>query len=106
MAIKKAIKKTLVPVLITVAAIPWSIAPAHADDASYMRYLGEHGYTGLYADGEPIAPASARILGHMICDNLHVARTVGQQQPNYPQWPQFPLMAEAAQHELCPETLP
>jgi hypothetical protein len=24
------------------------------------------------------------------------------QQPHYPAWPQFALIAEAAQHELCP----
>lgn len=78
---------------------------AHADDTSYLRYLTEHGYTAQYADGEPIPAVSARVLGHMICENLHTGRSVAQQLPHYPAWPQFGLMAEAAQHELCPDTL-
>lgn len=77
-------------------------APAHADDGSYLRYLKDHGYTGQYADGQPIAPGSATALGHMICENLHVGRSVERQAPNYLEWPQFPLMADAAEHEICP----
>lgn len=77
-------------------------APVHADDVTFVQYLNSHGYTAQYAGGEPIPPPSALALGHMICENLHVGRSVEQQHPNYPAWPQFPLMAEAAQHELCP----
>lgn len=97
-------KKTIPPVIAAAAMLAFSAA-AHADDNSFMRYLSDHGYTGQYAGGEPIPPASTRVLGHMMCENLHVGRGVDQQQPNYPQWPQFPLMLEAAQHELCPDTL-
>jgi len=77
-------------------------APAYADDASFMKYLNTHGYTGLYANDEPISESSVRALGHMICENLRVGRTVEIQLPHYPAWPQFGLIAEAARQELCP----
>ena len=77
-------------------------APAHADDAGFLSYLNTHGYTATYAGGEPITPASATALGHMICENLHVGIGVPVQAPNYPAWPQFGLIAEAAQSQLCP----
>jgi hypothetical protein len=77
-------------------------APAHADDSGFMKYLNSHGYTARYAGDEPISEPSVRALGHMICENLRVGRSVELQQPHYPEWPQFGLIAEAAQHELCP----
>lgn len=76
--------------------------PALADDAAFMKYLNTHGYTARYAGDEPISEPSVRALGHMICENLHVGRAVEIQQPNYPAWPQFGLIAEAARQELCP----
>ncbi|MGV0627444.1 DUF732 domain-containing protein [Mycolicibacter minnesotensis] len=76
--------------------------PACADEAGFMTYLNTHGYTARYAGDEPIAEPSVRALGHMICENLRVGRTVQIQQPHYPAWPQFPLIAEAARQELCP----
>ncbi|MEB3023694.1 DUF732 domain-containing protein [[Mycobacterium] crassicus] len=77
-------------------------APAHADDAGFMKYLNSHGYTARYAGDEPILEPSVRALGHMICENLRVGRSVEAQQPNYPAWPQFSLIAEAARQEICP----
>lgn len=55
-----------------------------------MDYLNTHGYTARYADDQPITEPSVRTLGHMICENLRVGRTVEAQQPYYPAWPQFP----------------
>ncbi|BBY35464.1 hypothetical protein BST33_03685 [Mycolicibacter minnesotensis] len=77
-------------------------ATASANDAGFMAYLNSHGYTARYADDAPITEPSVRALGHMICENLHVGRTVEMQAPYYPAWPQFPLIAEAARQELCP----
>jgi hypothetical protein len=77
-------------------------AAAHADDSSFMTYLNSHGYSARYAGDEPISEPSVRALGHMICENLRVGGSVELQQPHYPEWPQFGLIAEAAQHELCP----
>lgn len=76
--------------------------PAQADDAGFMTYLNTHGYTARYAGDEPISEPSVRALGHMICENLRVGHAVQIQQPNYPAWPQFALIAEAARQELCP----
>ncbi|MBS9532639.1 DUF732 domain-containing protein [Mycobacterium sp. M1] len=96
------------PALVTAAITAAAVAgagPAQADDAGFLRFLAEHGYTGLYAGGEPIPQSSVLALGHMVCENLHVGVTVELQQPNYPAWPQFPLIADAAQRELCPSGL-
>ena len=79
-----------------------SAAPAHADETSFMNFLNTHGYTARYSNDEPISESSVRALGHMICENLHVGRSVERQQPHYPAWPQFDLIADAARQELCP----
>lgn len=77
--------------------------PAHADEQSYMDYLFAHGWNYRFGIS---APSHAIGLGHMICDNIH--------------WNGGPLngfngltqavvdgtMIDAAQHELCPDTLP
>lgn len=84
------------------AAALLGAAPAHADDASFMKYLNSHGYTARYAGDEPISEPSVRALGHMICENLHVGRSVEAQLPHYPAWPQFTLIADGARAELCP----
>lgn len=98
------INRFIAPLAVALSALVVAAVPAHADDRSFLQYLNGHGYTGSYAGGEPIPPVSAVALGHMICENLHVGRSVEQQQPNYPAWPQFPLIAEAAQLELCPSS--
>lgn len=92
------------PIVVAGVAIgvPVGTAPAHADEAGFMKYLNTHGYTARYAGDEPIPEPSVRVLGHMICENLHVGVSVERQQPKYPAWPQFPLIAEAARQELCP----
>lgn len=91
----------LLAVGVAVAALGVA-APAHADEAGFMTYLNTHGYTARYAGDEPILEPSVRSLGHMICENLRVGRSVELQQPNYPAWPQFALIAEAARQQLCP----
>lgn len=88
------------PVLAAVAVA--AAAPAQADEAGFMNYLNTHGYTARYANDEPISESSVRALGHMICENLHVGRSVEMQQPHYRSWPQFALIAEAARQQLCP----
>ena len=75
-------------------------APAHADDQSFLAYFQAHG------PATPYAPAKLITGGHMICTNLHNGADpmegVGA--------PWFlagfgPAIVDAAQHELCPETL-
>jgi hypothetical protein len=77
-------------------------APSHADDAGFMNYLNAHGYTARYAGDEPITEPSVRALGLIFCLKVRVGRSVEVQQSHFPAWPQFALIAEAAQHELCP----
>lgn len=73
---------------------------ASADDASYLRYTDEHGIT--YYDN---APSSRLAVGRVICDNLRFGgdpragfNFVSNAMVSQP-------LIDAAQHELCPETL-
>ncbi|PQM53727.1 hypothetical protein C5U48_02645 [Mycolicibacter virginiensis] len=73
---------------------------AQADDASYLRYTDEHGIT--YYDN---APSSRLAVGRVICDNLRFGgdpragfNFVSNAMVSQP-------LIDAAQRELCPETL-
>ena len=79
---------------------------AHADNNTFLDYLREHGYSGRYRDGFPVDPGRSILFGIMACNNLRNGWTVEQQLPRYWELPEFPLVVEAAQHELCPDTLP
>jgi hypothetical protein len=76
-------------------------APARADDASYMDYLRGHGWGPQY----PVEamPGMMERTGHAICGQLHAGMhpedIVASMRPNNA------ITVEAAQHELCPDTL-
>lgn len=79
-------------------------APAHSDEQSYMAYLDQHGYTGVYFGGY-FHPRNTIVLGHAVCDDLHSGGSPDIEQLKWWMLPQLPLVREAAQRELCPETL-
>ncbi|OBH08731.1 DUF732 domain-containing protein [Mycobacterium sp. E1747] len=79
-------------------------APARADDQSYMQYLDGHGYTGVYFGGY-FHPRNTIVLGHAVCNDLRGGGTPELQQIKWWMLPQLPLVREAAQRELCPDTL-
>lgn len=89
---------------ISVAAMFSALAlavPALADDASYMGYLRSHGWGPQY----PVEalPGMMERSGHTICGMLHAGwrpdDIVATMRPNNG------IAVEAAQHELCPDTL-
>jgi hypothetical protein len=74
-------------------------APAHSDANSYLAYLANH---GTFAGGQ----AKALNAGFYACDALHAGQTPDQILSGV----HFTMMdvrgvIDAAQHELCPDTL-
>lgn len=84
-----------------VAALTLAV-PVKADDASYMDYLRSHGWGPQY----PVEalPGMMEKSGHTICGMLRAGwrpdDIVATMRPNNG------IAVEAAQHELCPDTLP
>jgi Protein of unknown function (DUF732) len=82
-------------------------APAHADDQSYLNYLGQNGIgTSL------MNPPTTVALGRIMCDDIRS----GMSPADAARLPGGPLaglipgldgagIVAAAQHELCPDTL-
>jgi hypothetical protein len=94
---------------VTIAAITAAVvaavglpAPAHADSDSFIRYINDH---GIY---DPGINDSIRISrGVQACTQMHNGMTAQQVVESQP-IVYFDLrgVVEAAQHELCPDTLP
>lgn len=89
-----------------IAAITVSIgavvaAPAHADGASYIQYLNDH---NIFVPGINDAVRISR--GSQVCVSLHNGMTPQQIIDANP-IVYFDLrgVIDAAQHELCPDTL-
>ena len=76
-------------------------APAHADGDSYIRYLNDH---GTFVPGINDAVRISR--GAKVCTDLHNGMTPQQEIDANP-IVYFDLrgVIDAAQHELCPDTL-
>jgi hypothetical protein len=98
------------------AAAVFAAAPAHADDASYRQYLLDHGYgggVGPAIPGGPMISAPGLFVdwgktladGHMLCDRLHSGATYSDLERQYGSSPYFHPVVDAAQAELCPDTL-
>lgn len=80
-----------------------TVGVAHADDQSYLDYLFAHGFT--YHHGAYAAPVTIE-WGHFVCDK---ARQYGDPRAGIDQYSNAfiltDVMIDAAQHELCPDTL-
>jgi hypothetical protein len=90
--------------LATVSTIPAALAmaaPAYADGDSYIRYLNDH---GTFVPGINDAVRISR--GSQVCTSLHNGMTPQQVIDANP-IVYFDLrgVIDAAQHELCPDTL-
>lgn len=88
----------LVPAAVVLGVIV--AAPAHADDQTYLDYLGDnHIATGLMNDGTKVG------LGHILCDQIRggMSPELAAQQPRG--GVDGHGVVDAAQHELCPDTL-
>jgi hypothetical protein len=82
-----------------VSAALIAAVPAHADANSYLAYLASH---GSYAGGQ----AKALNAGFYVCDSLHAGQTPDQILSGV----HLTMMdvrgvIDAAQHELCPDTM-
>lgn len=75
--------------------------PSVADEDRFMQYLDDHGYNARYATGRPVPRTSTIGYGLYACSNLRAHGDPGESTV----LPQFALIAEAAQHTLCPDTL-
>lgn len=78
---------------------------ATADEITFLEYLAQHHYTGHYRDGRPVDQGRTILFGVMACNNLRNGMSVQEQLPRFWVMPEFPTIADAAQHELCPDTL-
>jgi len=85
-----------------IAALIGTAAAARADDQSFLKYLEAQGQS---TTAWPMSPAQFVILGHGICTNLHAGADplAGTSPIERVTW--GPIAVEAAQHELCPDTL-
>ena len=94
------IKRWSATVLMIPAALA-TAAPAHADADSYIRYLNDH---GTFVPGINDAVRISR--GSQVCTSLHNGMTPQQIIDANP-IVYFDLrgVIDAAQHELCPDTL-
>lgn len=92
-------KTTLLAVLGGAVATLATAPPAQADAQSFQSYLeSHHTNTGLNP------PASNLAAGLKVCDMLHAGETPDQVAA-VPVYYDFRGLIEAAQHELCPDTL-
>lgn len=89
-------------VVASTAALTASAPPAHADDQSFLAYLEAHGQS---TTAYPFSPAMMVQSGHSVCVNLHAGSDAmaGTSWIIRSTW--GPIVVEAAQHELCPDTL-
>jgi len=75
-------------------------APAHADADSYLDYLASHSI-----NTPPHSPPLLVMDGLRDCQLLHAGMTPEQIVQGTPSLQDVRGMIEAAQHELCPDTL-
>ena len=94
-------KKLLIGLVPVVAVL--SAAPTYADAGSYQQYLRDHQInTGIMA----MTPGSEMEFGLNVCNYLRAGMTVDQVIPmGWNTMADNPAMIQAAQRELCPDTL-
>ena len=90
---------TLIPGTLIFAA-----APAHADEKSYLSYLETHGFKYQNSPGLT-TPSGAVQFGKIICENLRKGRPAKDRFGTKVAEGVTKVMIDAAQHELCPDTL-
>ena len=89
--------KALITALMTCVALA---APAHADDQSYIRYLNDNGIAiGVNS------PAIQLQAGRMVCDNLRAGADPRAGMNVFDRALVPDPAVDAAQHQLCPDTL-
>jgi hypothetical protein len=84
-----------------VASVLVGAAPARADNDSYLQYLRDHNFSSIMVDLNS-NPSVQLSTGYETCDQLRhgIEPTILSTR-----WGGYPLIVDAAQHELCPDTL-
>jgi hypothetical protein len=90
--------RNLIPGTLLLTALLFA-SPVHADSASYLEYLRSHG-TRVVAWDDPTKVA----YGMQVCAMLHQGMTPAQIGSSFSP-SDVPGIVDAAQHELCPDTL-
>lgn len=90
---------TLIPVTLMFAE-----APAQADDKSYLSYLESHGFKYQNSPGLS-TPAGAVQFGGYICQNLRRGRPARDRFGTKVADGISKVVVDAAQKEMCPDTL-
>ena len=85
-----------------VAGALMAAAPAHADDQSFLNYLEAHGQS---TTAWPFSPGKLVMFGQMICTNIRSGADPLPEATAIDRSTWLPITVEAAQHELCPDTL-
>lgn len=96
------VRLTAVALAITTATAILSAPSARADDQGFLAYLEAHGQS---TTAYPYSPGKFVMVGHMICTNLHAGADplAGASPIDRALW--GAVGVDAAQHELCPDTL-
>jgi hypothetical protein len=94
-------QRWLIAPLVAFAAAAAFATPAQADDQSYLDYLTSHGVP------VPYAPHSVG-MGYQICAQIQAGMSPDAAAAQYGGVNRIwtPTIVYAAQHELCPKTLP
>ncbi|MEO8815513.1 MAG: DUF732 domain-containing protein [Mycobacterium sp.] len=97
-------RRLAVMALISGAMLPAAAAPAWADDKSYLSYLDSHGFK-YQSQAGATTPSGALRFGQLICQNLQRGRAARDRFDSKLAGGINQVMIDAAQHELCPDTL-
>jgi hypothetical protein len=92
--------RIIAPLVPLIAASAFA-APAHADEQSYIAYLNSHGVPTFNQ-------ATSIGQGYQICAQIQAGMSPDDAINQYLGWGRLwsPATVYAAQHELCPKTLP
>ncbi|MEB3021220.1 DUF732 domain-containing protein [[Mycobacterium] crassicus] len=90
---------TLIP-----GTLIFAVAPAQADDKSYLSYLDSHGFKYQNNPGL-VTPSGAVQFGQIICQNLRRGRPARDRFDKKIADGIPKVVVDAAQNEMCPETL-
>jgi hypothetical protein len=96
-------KKIIVAAALAAGMLFGTPSIAHADENSYIAVLSEHGVPML------AGPNRAILAGYQLCRQLRDGASpeivASQYQFNWILAPYAPTVIDAAQHNLCPDTL-
>lgn len=82
-------------------------APAHADSRSFLDRVHANGLPDRYGFFGNMGDSETLMIGNMTCDGIRAGIPPDQAMPKST-WDTAglrPMLIEAAQHELCPDTL-